>query len=483
MNSLFSDPAVILLVSLVVVVGSIIFLRVGAFIALLAGALTVSFWTSALSESNESWVLCVSRVGEALGTTAGKIGMLIVFGTIIGKCMTDAGSADRIALGCRRLFGEKRVSAALAGGAFVLSIPVFYDATFYLLLPLAKSVYRSLRKNYVLYLLAVGLGATISHTIIPPTPGPIAVAQTLGTPLSTSLGIGLAVGICLFPVALGLAWLLNKILPNPKIDPIILDEIGLDKSNDEANKTDDLTRATVDDLPPLWLALTPIVLPVALISFASIVKASGAFADSPDALAHRIIEFLGDSTVALGLASIVACLTTLFSRKRRCNRSMLESKLNAAITTAGAIVLITAAGGAYGTTLRESGIGERIQELFASCGGLGGATALTLAFLSTALLKSAQGSSTTAMITAASIFASMNLTSESLGCNIGYLGATIGVGSSVASWMNDSGFCLFSRSSGISEVDCLKTWTLGTGLLGVAGFVVVLALSRLFALI
>lgn len=480
MTALLHDPILMLAISLVIVVGSIVWLRTGAFFALLFGALSVSLWTRlthGLAVDAES---VVTTVGAALGTTAGKIGMLIVFGTTIGKCMTDNGSAERIVLACRRFFGEKRIPAALAGGAFILSIPVFYDATFYLLLPLAKSAYRSVRRNYVAYLLAVGLAATISHTVIPPTPGPIAVAQTLGVPLSTSLGIALMVGACLFPIALTLAWALNKRLPNPTLDPVVAAEIGETPASAELPACSS-TASGGSELPPLWASLAPIVAPVVFIAFASVLKA--ALGDGTPCGWQRAVLFLGDANVALGAAALLACLTTLFSRYQREDRSELERKLSAAVASAGTIILITAAGGAYGSMLRESGIGERIQELFSGSGGVSGATALTLAFVSTALLKSAQGSSTTAMITSASIFASMGLTGESLGCNPGYLAAVIGVGSSVASWMNDSGFCVFSKSSGIREVDCLKVWTLGTGLLGCGGYVVVMILSRVFPLV
>ncbi|MGI6401726.1 MAG: GntP family permease [Thermoguttaceae bacterium] len=482
MVSFFQDPTLMLLVSLVVVVGSIVWLRTGAFFALLLGGLTVSFWSALAQGEAVNAANVVTKVSQAFGTTAGNIGLLIVFGTTIGKCMADNGSSDRIILACRRFFGEKRVPAALAGGAFVLSIPVFYDATFYLLLPLAKSIYRSVKKNYVLYLLCVGLGATISHTVIPPTPGPIAVAETLGVPLATSLCIGLAVGVCLFPVTLLIAWFLNRRLPNPKIDPSALELDNIETPSEMARASNALDEAT---LPPLSVSLAPIVLPVIFIAGASVLKtlfaASESVAPIPGWL--QTLFFLGDPNVALGIAALIACLTTLFSKARPVARSGLERMLNAAVSNAGTIILITAAGGAYGATLRASGIGERIQELFSAMGGLSGATALTLAFLSTALLKTAQGSSTTAMITSASIFASMEFTSETLGCSLGYLGAAIGVGSSVASWMNDSGFCIFSRSSGIAEIDCLKTWTVGTGLLGCCGWVVVLILSQFLPMV
>ena len=477
----FGDPALMLLVSLIVVVGSIIWLRIGAFFALFLGALVVSAWSVIVQGGAFDAANVVTTVCQALGTTAGNIGLLIVLGTTIGKCMADNGSADRIVLACRRLFGEKRIPAALAGGAFILSIPVFYDATFYLLLPLAKSVYRAVRKNYILYLLAVGLAATISHTVIPPTPGPIAVAETLHVPLATSLGIGLTVGALLLPFALILAWVLNKILPKPKIDAAVLEDFGTTEELRDATKA----VPERDQLPPLWLALSPIVLPVVLIASASIVKTFCHLADpgAEPVVWQKALFFLGDANVALGVAAFVSCVTTLFSRARPSGRSELEKKLTAAISNAGTIILITAAGGAYGAMLRNSGIGERIQEIFSATGGLTGVKILTLAFFSTALLKSAQGSSTTAMITSASIFASLGLSSDVLGYNLGYLGAAIGVGSSVASWMNDSGFCVFSKSSGVAEVDCLKVWTVGTGLLGVGGFLIVLFLSQILPLV
>ena len=478
MTSIVNDPFFILVLSLVIVIGSIIWLRIGAFFALLLGATSASVWNALRGEGFPDLTGAVTAVADATGSTAGRIALLIIFGALIGKLMTDNGSADRIVLACLRLFGSKRAPIALTSGAFILSIPVFYDATFYLLLPLAKSLYRSVRRNYVLYLLAVGLGATISHTVIPPTPGPIVVADTLGVPLNVAMGVGLAVGICLCPVALAIAWLMNRILPHP----VILQEVAVElvaEEKDAPASSAPLPRA--EDLPALALALAPIVVPVALIALASIL--------SLDSVGERLgarcpafvetAKFLGSANVALGVAAVVAATTSLTSRKRPTSRSALSQKISAALTMAGSIVLITSMGGAYGAMLRETGIGARIQEIFIEH-SLSGVWALVVAFVATAALKTAQGSSTTAMITSSSIFAAMGLTGETLGCNPAYLVATIGVGSSVASWMNDSGFCVFSRSSGVSEVDSLKVWTLGTGLLGCCGFAIILALSRVF---
>lgn len=480
MSGILSDPIFLLACSLFIVVGSILFLRIGAFLSLLLGALTVSFGTAIVSGHCDP-VNCVLRVCESLGTTTDKIGVLIVLGTIVGKCMTDSGAADRIVAAFARLFGEKHIQSALAGSAFILSIPVFYDATFYLLLPLAKSVYRTFRKNYILYLLSVGLAATISHTTIPPTPGPIAVADAFGISLATSLGIGLMVGVFLLPVVLILAWGLNKYLPKPKIASNVLEELGVSDDLGEYRKA--LGELSTSSTPPLWLSLSPIVLPVILIAGASVVDALCGKTDANSPAWRMVIAFLGSSNVALGIGALFAAAPLWVIKSRKVTRSQFEEKLNWAISSAGMIVLITAAGGAYGEALRGSGIGDRIKELFVTTGSYSGVVILTLAFLSTCLLKTAQGSSTTSMITSAGIFSAMGLTGETLGFNLGYLASAIGMGSCVASWMNDSGFCVFSRSSGVSEVDCLKVWTLGTGLLGCAGFGFTLLFSQILPLL
>ncbi len=477
MTSILHDPLFILFLSLAIVICSIIWLRIGAFFALLLGAVTVSFWNASQLSGAFDYLGAFRNVTDAMGSVTGRIALLIVFGALIGKLMTDNGSADRIVLACLRLFGEKRAPIALTSGAFILSIPVFYDATFYLLLPLAKSLYRSVRRNYILYLLAVGLGATISHTVIPPTPGPIIVADTLGVPLNAAMGVGLMIGVCLCPVALALAWFMNRLLPNPALLEEVADELNCDQKSSALS-------LDARELPPLGVALAPILAPVALIVLASILSLEPVANIVPDRLKAiaRAFIFIGDANVSLAIAAVIASVTTLISRRRPTTRSELSHKLNAALTMAGTIILITAMGGAYGAMLRASGIGERIEALFSSY-ALSGVWGLALAFIATAALKSAQGSSTTAMITSSSIFAAMNLTSVELGCHPAYLVATIGVGSCVASWMNDSGFCVFSRSSGVSELDCLKVWTLGTGLLGCFGFVIIMVLSRIFPMI
>ena len=161
-----SSPLFALLLGLVTVVGMIIVLRVNAFLALISAAMLVSLL--APGPPGEK----MARVATEFGNAAGKIGIVIAMAAVIGKCLMDSGAADRIVRSILRLLGEKRASAALLGSGFVLSIPVFFDTVFYLLVPLARSLWRRTHKNYMLYILSIGAGAAITHTLVPPTPGP-----------------------------------------------------------------------------------------------------------------------------------------------------------------------------------------------------------------------------------------------------------------------------------------------------------------------
>ncbi|MDO4570379.1 MAG: GntP family permease [Planctomycetia bacterium] len=467
------DPLLILAISLVVVIGMISFLRLNPFLALMSAAVLVSFLSPDVVGQEGEWVPKLTRATAAFGETAGKIALLIAMGAIIGECMTKSGAADRIVRTVATLFGPKRFPHALMSGGFLLSIPVFYDTTFYLLLPLARGIYRLTQKNYVLYLLAIGFGATLSHTLIPPTPGPLLVATNLNIPLGTMLIVSLLVGVCTLPFALLIAYGVNAYMPNPAIeDEAIRAEL---RPQEETQKTN------ASPLPSLWLSILPILLPVVLILNASVLNALSAGRETP-ILREGLLKtlfLLGDAQCALTLSALVSVLIMIFS----CRMSLrgVEKEIARALTMAGMIILITSAGGAFGSMLRTSGVGERIESL-ATVDGSTGIGVLFMAFAAAAMIKTAQGSSTTALITVSAIFSSLALSSEQLGFNLAYLAVAIGAGACVTSWMNDSGFCIFSQMSGIKETDALKTWSVGVGLLGCAAFLVCLVLSKIVPL-
>ncbi|MDO4583356.1 MAG: SLC13 family permease [Planctomycetia bacterium] len=463
------DPLLILLLGLLLVVGMIVCLRMNPFIALLAGALLVSFLSPGVPGAEFSWVAKFSRVATALGEMAGKIAILIVMGAIIGNCLTASGAADRIVQTILKFFGQKRLTEALMSGGFLLAVPVFYDAVFYLLLPLAKSVYQAEKKHYVLYLLAIGFGATLAHTLVPPTPGPLVVAEEMGISVGMMMLLGSLVGIGTIPFALLIARWLDRCHPQPEVLPEALQTLETETTTSEKNVP----------LPSFGWAILPILLPVVLISLGTCMTMllPAIHSSEKGNLCLEGMALLGNPQVALILAATTAAW--ILKRTRQLTFLQLEKYLQSAISTAGMIILITSAGGALGSMLRASGVDERIESLMTLDGAIHGIWILVAAFAVAAMIKTAQGSSTTAMITTAGIFSAMNFQAEMLGFHPGYLAVVIGVGSCVTGWMNDSGFCIFSQMSGLGETTSLKTWTVGLTCMGLAGLLVTVLLSQI----
>ena len=473
------DPLMILLIGLAVVLGMILVFRINAFFALICAAFTISFLVPN-PEGQPLWDYKVVRVLEQFGVMAGRVAVLIIMGAIIGKCMLESRAADRIILTICRIFGEKRVPASLLSAGFVLSIPVFYDTTFYLLVPLARSFYQQVRKNYVLLLTAIGAGATITHSLVPPTPGPLITANELGLSIASVMFTGTLVGLCLAPIAMLGCYFVNWYLPHPRI----VDSTLLEEEKKEKNES---FLAREKELPSLFASLAPIILPVVFISCCSILdmlspRGKAIFSET------LLIEFcrnfvyvFGNANIALMCGAFVAAM--VMRQQRQFTLGEFNSKIEAAILDAGLIVMITAAGGAFGAMLRVAGVGERICELFQAESGVPGLTMLFLAFGIASLIKTAQGSSTTAMITTSGIIGAMAMTPESLGFHPAYLATTIGLGGMVTGWMNDSGFWVFCRMGGIHEIDAMKTWSLLLVFIGFTGLGIVIVLTRLLPLV
>ena len=470
LSNFATDPLFILAIGIATVVGLIVILRFNAFLSLLAAAFLVSFMTPI---DSGDWGDKVLRVANGFGTMAAKIGILIAMGSVIGKCMIDSGSADRIIRSLRSLFGERLIPASLLSGGFILSIPVFYEATFYLMVPIAKSVYRATKKNYLLYLMAIGLGATMSHTLVPPTPGPVATAMTLNVPIGTMMLVGALVCLLTAPFALGIAAVMNYLLPNP--------EIHLDEDLTTESQTE-------ERLPSTFLAYLPILVPVVLIAAGTILdmleKAKTVDWQTDAPALRNTIHVLGNPQMAMIVAALVAMAVLFFVRGLSFRE--LERRTESALLDAGLIILIVSAGGAFGEMLRSANVGDAVKNLFHAEAGLTGAMLLCVAFGISAMIKTAQGSSTAAMITTAGIFAGIVFPESDgmleLPFNVAYLAIAIGLGSCVTGWMNDGGFWLFCRIGGIKETDALKTWTVGLVFLGLSGLLVVLVLSWLLPL-
>ena len=455
-------PLLILLVGMATILGGILGLRLNAFLALIAAAIVVSL----LSPGEPA--LKIARVAEGFGRTAGTIGIVIALAAITGQAMTDSGAADRIVTAFIGMLGEKRSATALCATGWVLSIPVFFDTVFYLLVPLARTGYARTHRYYLKYLLAIAAGAGATHTLVPPTPGPLAVAGTLGVDLGTMILVGMAVALPAAAVGLVFAGWVDRRMPVVPPAPTA-------------------APAAAGPLPGLVVSLLPIVLPVLLISCDTVVLSMRARPGAQVGVWSALAPYtaiVGNPNLAMLVSAAVALW--VYVRQRRASRAALAELVDSSVMGAGFIILIIAASGAFAAALQATGIGPVIERAFVGDAAARMGTGLVFLFVAfgvASLIKIAQGSSTVAMITTAAMLAAMlPAGGRHLPFHTVYVATAIASGSLVGTWMNDSGFWLFSKMGGVTEVETLKSWTPVLASVGITSMVTTVVLALLVPL-
>ncbi len=396
-----------------------------------------------------------ARVAAGFGATCVKIGILIAMAAIIGKCLLDSGAADCVVRSMLRWFGEAGAPLAFLFSGFLLGVPVFFDTVFYLMIPLGKAMRMRTGRNYLLFVLTIVCGATMAHSLVPPTPGPLFVAEELQVNIGTMILGGSIVG--LLTAATGY---LYAVFANRRWD------LPLRESPDfSLTELESAIQADSQDLPPFWLAILPVILPVLLIAGLTILQRLPLWSGMPDML-KRVLMTLGDKNLALVLSALIA-MGTLILQKRTSLTALAES-IQKALASGGVIILITAAGGAFGSVLRQTGVASLISHLSSSSPVM----ICTMAFLITTAIRTAQGSATVAMITSVGILS--GIASQGLPFHPLYLALAIGCGSKPVAWMNDSGFWVITKMSGMTEAEGLKYVTPMTTSMGLVGLAAVL---------
>lgn len=487
------DPFLLLLIGLATVLGGILWLRLHPFIALFIAALLIASITpksqvaNALADKkiNERVKLTgadlteieqaqikndqadyannrtpIQRITQEFGVTFGKIGLVIALACLIGRCLLASGAADRIVRAALSMVGEKGAPAAFLGSGFALGIPVFFDSLFLLAIPLAKAMWLKLRKNYLLLIVAIIAGGSMTHSLVPPTPGPLYVASALGINIGTMILAGLVVG--LFTASAGY---LYGVWLNKRMD------IPFRETPEAIQKLESLSAKETHELPSLFASLLPIVLPVLLIAGGTLIAQT----ETSTGL-KNFFKLLGDKNIALAIAAGLALFTLARHLK---NKKELTEKMQGALQEAGLIILICCAGGAFGAILLQTGIGPHLQSKVGE--GANSLWLLPLAFLVTTVIRAAQGSATVAMITAVGIVGSFAV--GNLDYHPVYLALAIGCGSKPLPWMNDSGFWVISKMSGMTEKETLLTFTATLSIMGVTGIVVTMIGAKLFPMV
>ena len=453
-------PLTVLLLSVIFIVLAIAWLRLHAFFALLFAAMFVGLLTAAGQTGEGRFIKMIESVMTEFGSAAGKIGFTIAIASVIGVGLMESGAADKIIRRFIAVLGEKRAALALLACGFVLSIPVFFDTVFFLLVPLARALSLRTGKNYMLYVLAICAGGVITHSTVPPTPGPLVVAEILKLDLGLTIVGGILFG--LGPALAGLAFArwINVRVPVP-----VRETSGSTLASLEA-----VAARPESELPGFWAAIAPVVLPVVLIAGASSV---GLFRASLAPVVVQTIEFFGNKNIALLIGAVIAL--TVYARQKRIGIKQLGDGLGPSLEVAGVIILITSAGGAYGAMIKNAGVGDSVRAL-ASGSAI---NYVLLAWALAAVVRVAQGSATVAMITASSIMLSI-AGPGGFGVHAFYVFAAIGYGATILSWMNDSGFWVISRLGGLTEGETLRSWTVLLTVISIVGLIQALVLSALW---
>lgn len=450
-------PLVILLLSIVAVFVLIVRLKINAFAALIAAAIVIGVLAPGVALEN-----VMGEVAGRFGRVVGSIGIPIAMAAVIGQCMMESGAADKITRRFVAWFGESRSSLSLVASGYVLSVPVFYDTVFYLLVPLARSMtIRAGGKRYILNALAIGAGGSATHVFVPPTPGPLAMAETM----QIDLGLVIVVGLLVAAPASLLTWLYCIWIDN-KLQIPIREAPGL-----SLKELEEIAHKPEEELPGMFASLLPVVLPIVMITSNTV---AGTMAKGSELA--RWTKFLGDPSFALMVAASASLW--VLARQKGMSLAQLAKPAQQAIESAGMIILITAGGGAFGGMLVLAGVGD----VFAGLAKTGGMSYIWLGFGVSVLLRIAQGSATVAMITVSAILAPI-MAQAPPDYHPVYVLMAIGGGSLVGNWMNNSGFWVFCQMTGLTEVEGLKTVTGSSAVLGTAGAVVAWIGSMLFPLV
>jgi GntP family gluconate:H+ symporter len=398
---------------------------------------------------------------DGFGKTAGQVGIVIALASIIGLCMVESGAADKIVRRFLAIFGEQRAGQAIVTSGFVISIPIFFESYFMLLFPLARAMRMRTGRHYMLYVLAICCGGTMTHSLVAPHPGPLAMAQNFHLEVGQTMMAGILASI--IPVACG--WLIISKIAQ-RIDAPMRDSGGASEEDVKA-----ILAKRDSQLPSFTASLLPVLMPLLLLGSVSIMILLGGVRTYPRLF--PMIEFIGDRNVALLIGSAIGMRLLMAARKISFVKA--SEMISAPLATAGLIILITSAGGAFGFMLENAGVGKTITALASGRDW----NLILLAWGLSAVIRVAQGSATVAMITASAIINTVASSGPPLPYHPMYLFLAVGCGSKFLSWMNDAGFWTVSKFSGFTESETLRSWSVLVTSLSIIGLIQCLILSHL----
>ena len=400
----------------------------------------------------------VNSITSGFGGTLGSIGIIIGFGVMMGQIFEVTGAAKRMAHTFLKLFGKKREEEALALTGFIVSIPIFCDSGFVVLAPIAKAISKATKKSVIGLGVALAAGLVITHSLVPPTPGPLGVCGIFGIDVGKFilLTIVLALPMAIACIAYARLFLSKKYYRIPNDEGEIV-EAPYQEPDYEGAFAMDMT-----GIPGALESFMPLIVPIILILINTVASALGKTTGAMESLV-----FLGQPIIAVGLGLLVA----IFTLGRKLDRHEALSEMEKGMMSAGIIMLVTGGGGALGQIIKDSGLGNFMAQGLAQTA----IPIVVLPLLISTAMRFIQGSGTVAMTTAASISAPIIIAA---GANPLLGAVACCVGSLFFGYFNDSYFWVVNRTLGVSEAkDQLTIWSVTSTVAWAVGVVEVLILN------
>lgn len=400
----------------------------------------------------------VNSITSGFGGTLGSIGIIIGFGVMMGQIFEVTGAAQRMAHTFLKLFGKKKEEEALALTGFLVSIPIFCDSGFVVLAPIAKAISRATKKSFIGLGVALAAGLVITHSLVPPTPGPLGVCGIFGVDVGKFilLTIVLAIPMAIACIAYARLFLSKKYYRIPNEEGEVVEAPYQEPDYDNAFSMD------TEGMPGTLVSFLPLIVPIVLILINTVATALGQTAGIME-----VLIFLGQPIIAVGLGLIVA----IFTLGKNIERNEIIAEMEKGMMSAGIIMLVTGGGGALGQIIKDSGLGTFMAE------GLAGTAVpiIILPLIISTAMRFIQGSGTVAMTTAAGISAPI-LVAANVSPLLGAVACC--VGSLFFGYFNDSYFWVVNRTLGVREAkDQLTVWSVTSTIAWAVGVVEVLVLS------
>ncbi|UYQ77318.1 GntP family transporter [Glutamicibacter sp. JL.03c] len=394
-------------------------------------------------------------VTTGMGGTLGSVAVLVGLGAMLGKVIEISGGAQVLSTRFTALFGPRRVIAALTTAAFLLAIPVFFDVGFIVLVPIIYGFAKALNVSPVKIGLPVGAIMLAIHVVVPPHPGVVGGAQILGADIGWATILGLA-----FCAPLGVLGFFVAKRINRREIPMLPETQEQYESFGASTDTGKGSTLAKTKAPTSGMVISMILLPIVMIMFGTV----GTTLVDAESTAANILGFVGSPSIALLTTVLVSYY--LLGVRSGWSSEKTGKVMDSALAPAAIVILVTGAGGVFGKVLTESGIGTVLAQSLASAG----LPIIVMAFILASILRASQGSATVAIITTTGLLASAVEAGDYSPVQTALILASVGFGAFGLSHVNDSGFWIVTRFLGLSVADGLRTWTVLTTILGVAGF-------------